>query len=253
MGVGGGFLIVPLQITWSRRDPHRATGTSLAAILPIALVGAFVYYFGRRPGQVDLTVAFFLVIGSTLGAYVGSRLIASFPEPTLKVVVAAVLVVVGLDEIVSGLLPGVLGISHNLAPIQLDPWQCGLIVVAGLMIGTLSGITGVGGGIFLVPILVIGFGMSHRLAQGTSLIAVLPTAGVGAFAHLRHSNVDMRAAAWIGTAGMPTALAGATLALSLPQTLLAVLFGVLLLFAANRIRPRYQANPRKVRSRTEAK
>lgn len=238
MGVGGGFLIVPLQILWTRTEPHRASGTSLAAILPIALVGASAYYFGRVPGQVDFAVAFFLVVGSTVGAYFGARMIGRVPERTLKFVVAVVLTVVAVDEILSGLLPAVLLAGHHAAPMPLAAWQYGLIVAAGLLIGTLSGITGVGGGIFLVPTLVIGFGLGQHLAQGTSLVAILPTAAVGAITHLRRGNVDVRAAAWIGAAGIPTALAGAALALALPQASLAVLFGFLLLYAASRIWPR---------------
>jgi uncharacterized protein len=187
---------------------------------------------------VDFRVAFFLVVGSTVGAYLGARLIGRVPERTLKLVVALVLVAVAMDEIVSGLLPGVLLAGHHSMPMQLAAWQYGLIVAAGLLIGTLSGITGVGGGIFLVPTLVIGFGLSHHLAQGTSLVAILPTAAVGALTHFRRGNVDVRTAAWIGVAGIPTALAGSFLALSLPQSSLAVLFGFLLLYAASRMWPR---------------
>lgn len=178
------------------------------------------------------------MIGSTVGAYLGARLIGRVPERSLKVVVAVVLVAVALDEIASGFLPGVLLAGHHSVPVQLAAGQYVLIVAAGLLFGTLSGITGVGGGIFIVPTLVIGFGLSHHLAQGTSLVAILPTAAVGAFTHHRRGNVDVRAAAWIGVAGIPTALAGAFLALSLPQSALAVLFGLLLLFAASRIWPK---------------
>jgi uncharacterized protein len=234
-GVGGGFLIVPLQLLWTRVDSRRASGTSMAAILPIAFVGATAYYFGRIPGQVDFRVALFLAIGSMSGAYLGARVIGRVPDRILTMVVTAVLVVVGLDEIVSGLLPGQLLAGHHVAPTVLAAWQYGLIVAAGLFIGALSAIIGVGGGIFMVPAMVIGVGLDHHLAQGTSLVAILPTATVGAITHFRHGNVVVRNAIWIGAAGVPLALAGSALALSLPQAILAVLFGFLLLFAARRI------------------
>ena len=48
LGVGGGFVMVPLQVIWARRSQHRATGTSLAAILPIAIVAAATKYIGAR-------------------------------------------------------------------------------------------------------------------------------------------------------------------------------------------------------------
>lgn len=238
LGVGGGFLIVPLQLLWTRTDPHRASGTSLAAILPIALVGAIVYYLGRVPGQVDFVAASFLVIGSSTGAYIGAEFVAHVGDRIVRIVVAILLVIVGGDEIASGLAPGVLLAGHHFAPVLLAPWQYALITAAGLLIGVLSGFTGVGGGIFVVPTLVIGFGFSHHLAQGTSLVAILPTAAVGALTYFRHHNVDVGGAAWIGVAGMPTAALGAVLALALPQGLLALLFGFLLLFAASRIWPR---------------
>src|SRR5260370_11407192 len=63
LGVGGGFFMVPLQVIWARRDQHRAVGTSLAAILPIALVGAATYYIGRGTPPTDLAVVFLPAVG----------------------------------------------------------------------------------------------------------------------------------------------------------------------------------------------
>ena len=107
-----------------------------------------------------------------------------------------------------------------------------LVVLTGFLIGIASGITGVGGGIFLVPAMVAGFGIAQRVAQGTSLVAILPTVAVGAFAHYRRGNVDAGAALSMGLAGMPAALVGALAALWLPQPILAGAFGLMLMAAA---------------------
>jgi len=88
-----------------------------------------------------------------------------------------------------------------------------------------------------VPLLSRGFGIGQRVAQGTSLVAVLPTAAIGAFTHHRGGNVDLRAAIWMGGAGAPAALVGAALALWLPQRALGGLFGIFLLVAATRTWP----------------
>jgi len=75
LGVGGGFVMIPLLVLWAKVPQHKANGTSLLAIIPIAIVGALVYYFqpaGGRP-QVDLGFAFLLIIGSVVGAYLGAR------------------------------------------------------------------------------------------------------------------------------------------------------------------------------------
>lgn len=237
LGVGGGFLIVPLQVIWSRTTQRQASGTSLTAILPIALVGAGVYYFGKGKPQIDLVVALFLVLGSVIGAYIGAHISRRVPEHALKILVAVLLLVVGVKEVHDALVGASAALAgpHNG---RLDLFHDFLISVAGLAIGLLSGLTGVGGGVFLVPTMVIGFGLAQRIAQGTSLVAILPTAAVGAITHYRHGNVDLHASARIAAAGVPAALIGAALALWLPERILLGLFGLFLLFAAFRTWPR---------------
>jgi uncharacterized membrane protein YfcA len=115
-----------------------------------------------------------------------------------------------------------------------------MAVLCGFGVGILSGTMGVGGGILLVPALVLGFGLPQQLAQGTSLAAIVPTALVGGLSHLRRGNVLIGPAAWMGALGVAGALAGALLALSLPRDVLGRLFGVLLLYSAYRVWPRAQ-------------
>ena len=86
--------------------------------------------------------------------------------------------------------------------------------------------------------MVVGFGFPQHLAQGTSLVAIIPTALVGAATHQRQGNVVWRAALLMGGAGVLGAVAGAFIAISLPQGLLARLFGAFLIFSAWRILPR---------------
>src|SRR3982074_1804283 len=70
LGVGGGFVIVPLLTLWTGFPQRRARGTALAAIVPIAVVGAAVYYF-RTPPELDVRVAATLILGSAAGATAG--------------------------------------------------------------------------------------------------------------------------------------------------------------------------------------
>jgi len=110
-----------------------------------------------------------------------------------------------------------------------------LAILLGFGIGVLAGVMGIGGGILLVPIMVIGFGYAQHVAQGTSLAAIVPTAIVGAYAHDRAHNVDRTAAAWVSAGGLAGALIGALVAVRLPRELLARLFGALLIYSAYRI------------------
>lgn len=237
LGVGGGFLMVPLQVLWAKTTQRRASGTSLAAIVPIGIVGASVYYFGGSVHQLDLPVAVFVMIGSSAGALIGSGLASRVPERALKMLVAALLVVAALSEVRDAIVNSS-AVADTASLPAIGPIGDVMLVLSGVVIGTVSGLTGVGGGVLLVPTLVFGFGIGQRLAQGTSLLAILPTAAVGAVVHQRHGELDSRAAGWMSLGGVPGALAGAVLALWLPQRILAALFGLLLAAMAVRMWPR---------------
>ena len=114
-------------------------------------------------------------------------------------------------------------------------WGDAAAIGAGLFAGFLSGTIGIGGGLAFVPIMTIGFRMPQQLAQGTSLAAIIPTALVGWITHLRQGNVRLDAAIWMGAGGVVGALIGALVAVDLPTSFLARLFGVFLLFSAYRI------------------
>jgi uncharacterized protein len=228
--------MVPLQAIWARRDQHRSIGTSLTAILPIALVAAATYYFGSSTPQSDLRVAFFLALGGVFGALLGALAARRISDGALKVMVAILLLGAGLKELYDAVVGAAPQLVGTTVP-TFGPTDYALIAAGGLVIGTVSGLTGVGGGILVVPFLALGFGIGQRVAQGTSLLAILPTAAIGALTHHRSGNVDLRAAAWMAVPGVPAALAGSALALVLPQRALVGLFGIFLLFAATRIWP----------------
>ncbi len=112
-----------------------------------------------------------------------------------------------------------------------------LVVVSGFLAGVLSGTMGIGGGVLMVPLMVLGFGFTQTLAQGTSLAAIVPISAVGAFTHFRRGNVLVKPGLWMGLAGAPLAAAGALLAQHVPGPELSRIFGLFLLFSAYRIWP----------------
>jgi uncharacterized protein len=236
LGVGGGFVIVPLLTIWSGFEQRRASGTSLAAIFPIAVVGAATYYL-RTPPEIQLSVALTLILGSAAGAVVGSLAAKRVPQRALEMLVAVLLVVVGLYEIFLAVVGRSLT-SGAAAGSAFGVEQYALLGLGGIVIGVLSGLAGIGGGIFIVPMLVLGFGVTQRVAQGTSLLAILPTAAIGAWIHHREGNMSVGAAATIAAVGAPAAVVGATLAYWLPQRALVGLFGAFLVLAATQTWPR---------------
>ena len=99
LGVGGGFVLVPLQVLWAGVPQRFANANSLVAIIPIAVAALPIYYFRKGSPQVDLHAALFLTIGSVVGAYVGARVLRRIPDRELKIGVALILGVVGLKEL----------------------------------------------------------------------------------------------------------------------------------------------------------
>lgn len=100
LGVGGGFVLIPLQVLWAGVPQRFANANSIVAILPIAVAAVPIYYFRAGSAGIDFRIGLFLVIGSVVGAYIGARLLKRIPERELKLAVVVVLGLVGLKEVI---------------------------------------------------------------------------------------------------------------------------------------------------------
>ena len=100
-------------------------------------------------------------------------------------------------------------------------------IVLGLAAGVLAGMFGVGGGILFVPTLVA-LGLGQLEAQGTSLLAILPTVLVGAWSQRRYGNLRVRTAVVVGLTSIVGVEIGARIVTELPETTLRTLFAILL-------------------------
>ena len=110
-----------------------------------------------------------------------------------------------------------------------------LAILLGLAAGVLAGLFGVGGGILFVPTLTLVLGLTQIHAEATSLLAILPTAAVGAWRQQRYGNVRWRSALILGLAAIAGVEAGVQIAEQLPQDTLRRLFGVLMLIVAAQV------------------
>ncbi|MEI7760906.1 MAG: sulfite exporter TauE/SafE family protein [Thermoleophilia bacterium] len=107
-------------------------------------------------------------------------------------------------------------------------------VCLGLVAGIMSGLLGVGGGILFVPVL-LALGLGQVEAAATSLLAIVPTATLGAYRQSQYGNLRLRPALIVGVASIVGVAAGVQIAISLPEHLLRRLFGVLLIAVAARL------------------
>jgi uncharacterized membrane protein YfcA len=109
------------------------------------------------------------------------------------------------------------------------------LVALGLVAGALAASLGVGGGIIIVPALVVLFEFSQHAAQGTSLAVIIPTAIVAVTVHARAQRVEWRPAFWVGAGGILGAVVGSRVALALDGRVLRRMFAVLLVIVAVRL------------------
>ena len=107
-----------------------------------------------------------------------------------------------------------------------------LALALGLAGGLLAGLFGVGGGIVFVPALTLGLGLTQLSAEATSLAAIVPVVAVGSFRQHRSQLVEWRSAALIGGSSLVGVLAGAEIALNLPESILRRAFALFLVLAA---------------------
>jgi uncharacterized membrane protein YfcA len=121
--------------------------------------------------------------------------------------------------------------------------------VFGLVVGLALGLTGGGGSILAVPLLVYGLAVAPSEAVGLSLAAVGSTALVGALQRCRYGEVDGRTGLSFAAAGMLGAPAGTWINAYLPDALLLGLFGGLVLFVAVRMWRRVSQTPGSLRPR----
>jgi uncharacterized membrane protein YfcA len=108
-----------------------------------------------------------------------------------------------------------------------------LYLLLGLVTGVLSGLFGIGGAIVIIPSLVLFFGLSQHMAQGTTLALMVPPIGLlAAWTYYRQGYVDFKIAGLICLGFFIGGLVGAKFVAHIPDNLLRKAFGVLLLLAS---------------------
>jgi len=192
--------------------------------VPIATVGVISY---AVHGSVDWIAALLLAAGAIVGAQIGSYLLPRVPITVLRWGFVAFLgaVIVMLFIVVP---------SRD-AVLVLDVLTVLALLALGVVTGILAGLLGVGGGIIVVPALMLVFGTSDLIAKGTSLLMMIPTAVSGTIGNVRRGNVDLVAAAIIGLAACTTTALGAWIAVQVDPLVANILFALFLTVIAGQM------------------
>lgn len=187
-GVGGGSLMTPVQFwlyTAGGMDSTLATrlafGTSLAVIIPTMISGAYGHH---RHGAVDWKAAVLLGLAAIFGGLIGGMVASHIPGSVLRLFFAVFILIMAARMI-----------WHiRECPVCEPHGSAVQYLFIGFFIGILSGLTGLGGGALLVPILVILLGYPIHRAVGTSSACLIFSATGAVIAYVING---------IGVAGLP--------------------------------------------------
>jgi uncharacterized membrane protein YfcA len=230
-GVGGGLLVVPGLLLVAKMDQRLAHGTSLAAVLPISAASMITYW---TLDNIDWSVALFLAVGAVAGAVLGTRLLSVLPYRTLGIAFSIVLILSAIRLFIPTDGDGRADLTVVTA--------LGLMAI-GVLTGVLAGLLGVGGGIVMVPAMIVLFGITPVIAKGTSLVVIIPTAVMGTWRNRAKNNADLRSAAVLGLGGVPFAFAGAWVSDRMSDELSNILFAALLVIVAVRLLVQLEREP----------
>lgn len=221
-GVGGGIVLVPLLLAVGM-DRHRAHAMSLASMFPIAVAGAVT--FGLS-GEINIGLGVAVGIGGVVGSIVGASVMNRLSTRSLAIFFGLVILTAGVRMILStDPLPG----SSQLA----DPGLALIGFGIGLVSGFFAGVSGVGGGIVIVPATVFLLGFSQHEAQGTSLLAIILTSVAATIVNRRNQRVRLPDAVVVGAGGVVGSVLASQVALGVDGRILSAMFGVLAMVIAS--------------------
>lgn len=237
LGVGGCFIMVPVQLwvlTSMGLDPTIATrvafGTSLAVVLPTAFSGCHGHScLGAvlwRPGVI-------LGISGMAGAFIGGSIAAHLPGDVLKLIFGLAVLAGALRMLLAG---------------KIRPGQSRdstfYYVLWGFPLGFVSGLSGIGGGVLMVPAMVVAMGFTMHQAVGTSSLGIAFNALGGILSYALNGwgapglppysigYIDLLQLALLAGTSIPMAQVGAKFAHRLPGEQLRFVFIVLMLYVS---------------------
>ena len=217
VGVGG-VLLVPGLVLIGGLDVHEATPIATASFLFTGLAGTVAY---QRQGRIRWEVAGWLVVAAIPGAILGAVANVSLPAPLITIVVAAALATAAWQAF------------RGPTPTDVRPraLPTGVLLVVGAAVGFGSTLSGTGGPVLLIPIMILA-GSAVALAVSSSQPIQIPIAVFGAASFLAYGALDWRLAIALGLAQAAGAVGGAIVGNRLPTSLLRTAVGWALALSA---------------------
>ena len=219
-GLGGGLILIPLMNYILKLSQHQVHGTTLVAIIFTGLSGAITYGVN---GAIDYTAAALLAGAAVSTASAGARYAHTLPFWKLRKSFGFFLIFCAVLLFFKPYLTDTIGIVPGWGKIMV-------LLITGLVTGFLSGMMGIGGGAIMVPVMVLLAGVTQHVAQGTSLLVMIPAGAVGALTHQRLGNVVPELLWGLIPGLLLGAYLGGSFAYLLPENMLRIIFAAVIIW-----------------------
>lgn len=237
LGMGGGILYVPILLI-AGYTMDTAPGISLILILGTSLAALFNF---SKKKMVDWKLACVIDPPTDIMAFVGGYFSAFVPESVLRGILAGILIIAGILMIKQKkpqektLMTDRFGYWHRTFNGHEYTVNLPLVLTATALIGILSGMLGITGGIIKLPIMVLLCGVPMDIAIATSTVMVAVTAFSGLAGHTVNGTVDWKTGAILAVASIIAGTIGSKISLKMDKSKLKRIFGVAVLLIASRI------------------
>jgi len=181
VGLGGGLIFSPLFVLLG--FPVSTAVSASLFLNGIAAASAGITYF--RKNMIDIRTALPLLISSSLAAPLGAMLTSRIDLRLFTGIMAGVVLLAALRMIFAG-KP-----ASESAEIAYVAKLIGGAII-GLMVGVMAGLLGIGGGVFIVPLLIYGLKMPTKTAAATSIFIVVFSSFSGFFTHISLAGTDWK-------------------------------------------------------------
>ncbi len=220
VGLGGGVVMIPMMVGLLKVSQHKANGTSLIALVFTGIIGTMVYGMNQN---VNLAASILLAVPAMFTARMGARYCSRLPEWKLRRAFGVFLIAVSVLMAAKSYPP-------HLA-LSLTEWiKTAVLITTGLMTGFLAGMMGVGGGVLMITSMVLIVGYDQQMAQGSTLLAIIPGSMVGAYAHWRLGNTEGHLLKGLIPGILLGTWLGGSLANVLPEVNLRIVFAAVLIW-----------------------
>jgi hypothetical protein len=237
-GMGGGSLMTPILILIFGFDAKVAVGTDI-------LHGAIFKSFGavrhRMLGTVHARLALWMLVGSAPLSLIGVEVansVGSSSMTTFQKVVGGALMVGGLGFLAKTFVKG----RGDDAPFLLARSDRLIAMAIGAAGGFVVGLTSVGSGTFFGLAMLFVYPLTAQKIVGTDLFHAAVLLWVAGISHLLHGDVNKHAMAWLLVGSIPGVLIGSHLSVRVPERILRVAFGVVLILSGIKLVGVPQAN-----------